>query len=138
MTINHGSLAGQRQQVNAVALVAGAQLKPVMRQAFAVQPLGHAAGFQQRHRAGFQHAGAHTAQHMVATALFDDEVVNPGRAEQLAQQQPGRATTNDGNLGSHAAVSCLLSAASVSICGRGFNARSAHRLALLKHHEIAR
>ena len=70
------------------------------------QPFGMGTGpdtglVQQVHADLLQHASADAAQHVVGAALFDDDGVNAGFVEQLAEQQTGGACADDGNLGTH-------------------------------------
>ena len=97
--------AGQAMQVDAMARALEEQLDALVR-----QPLGLGAGIdagtrQQVHRDLLQHAGADTAKNVGAGLAFDDDVVDAGLEEQLAEQQPGRARADDGDLGTH---ECLL------------------------------
>jgi len=92
-------------QVDAVAFALEQQLDAVVRQALGVGAGTHAGFFQQVHGDLFEHAGADAAEHVVGTALLDDDGVEAGGVQQLAEQQAGRAGADDGNLGTHGETS---------------------------------
>ncbi len=53
-----------------------------------------------------QHAGANAAEHVLGGLALEDDGVDAGLVQQLAEQQAGRAGADDGDLGSHGDVSC--------------------------------
>ncbi|MCY1556863.1 hypothetical protein D9M68_936600 [compost metagenome] len=87
--------------VNRVAVAGKHQLDAVVHRAFGLHALAHAGLGQQVHRDLLQDAGADAAQHIVAALALDDDVVDAGLVQQLAEQQAGRAGADDGDLGSH-------------------------------------
>jgi Holliday junction DNA helicase RuvA len=88
LAVDHHALAGQAEQVDAVALAAEAQLEAVVRQAFGVHARAPTpASSQQVDRHLLQHAGADAAEHVVGAALLDDDVVDAGLVQQGAEQQ---------------------------------------------------
>jgi hypothetical protein len=101
LAVDHGALAGQPEQVDAMALAAKAHLEVVVRQAFGAQARVGAGLGQQVHRDLLQHAGADAAEHVLGAALLDDDVGNAVLVQQHAQQQPGGAGADDRNLGLH-------------------------------------
>src|SRR5690606_5037649 len=54
-----------------------------------------------------QHAGADAAEHVLAALPLDDDGVDAALVKELAQQEPGRAGSDDGNLGTHAFLTSL-------------------------------
>lgn len=66
-----------------------------------MQPRRGAGALQRLHGPAFQDAGADPPQHVIGTALLNDDVVDAGLAEQLPEQQSGGAGADDGNLGTH-------------------------------------
>ncbi len=92
-------------QVDAVALALEQELDAVVRQARGMGTGTHAGFLQQVHGDLFEHAGTDAAEHVVGTALFDDDGVDAGCVQQLAEQQAGRAGADDGNLGTHGRTS---------------------------------
>lgn len=102
LAIDHHTLAArQLMQVDAMALAAKQQLNAVMGQTFSVHALGSTGFFQQVYADLLQHTCTDTAQHVVAAALLQDDVVNASLVQQLTQQQTGRACTHDDDGGTH-------------------------------------
>jgi hypothetical protein len=83
------------------------QLDAVVDDAFAVTRSADAGFAQQVHGDLLQDAGADAAQHVVAALALDDDVVDAGLVQQLAEQQAGGAGADDRDLGAHGG--CLLS-----------------------------
>ena len=96
---HHRPAAGQRLQVDAVALAAEGQLDAIVHQALAVHALAHARLVEQVDADLLQHAGADAAEHVVGAALLEHDVVDAGLVQQLAEQQAGRAGADDDDLG---------------------------------------
>ena len=48
-----------------------------------------------------ENAGADPAEHIVGALPLEDDGVDAGLVKQLAQQQPGRARSDDGDLNAH-------------------------------------
>ena len=88
LAVDHDALAGQAEQVDAVALAAEAHLEAVVRQAFGAHARVDAGLGQQVHRDLLQHAGADAAEHVFGAALLDDDVVDAVLVQQRAEQQP--------------------------------------------------
>ena len=105
LAIDHHPLAGEPEQVDAVALASETQLHAIVRQAFGVQALGDAGGLQQVDGGLLQHAGADAAEHVARAALLDHDVGDARLRQQLAEQQARGAGADDGNLGFHGVVS---------------------------------
>ena len=101
LAIDRHALAGQAEQVDAVALAAEAQVEAVVRQALGMHARAHAQLVEQIDRHLLQHAGADAAEHVLGAALFDDGVVDARLAEQGAQQQSRRTGAHDDDLGAH-------------------------------------
>lgn len=77
------------------------QLDAIVRQALGVRARAHAGLVQQVHADLLQHPGADAAEHVLGVALFNDDGIDAGLVEQLAEQKAGGACANDGNLGTH-------------------------------------
>ena len=96
---HHVLAAGQLVHVDAVALALEQQVKAAVHQAFGMHALADAGLVEQVDADLFEHAGADAGEHVVAGLAFEDDGVDAGLVEQLAEQQAGRASANDGNLG---------------------------------------
>ena len=102
LAVDHHALAsGQPLEVDALAAAIEGQLETIVRQAFAIHARGHAGLAQQVDHTLFEHAGADAAEHVVGTLAFEDDVVDAGVVQQLAEQQAGRASADDGDLSVH-------------------------------------
>ena len=77
------------------------QLDAAVRQALGVHAGADAGFVEQVDRNLFQHAGADAAQHVVRRVRFEDDGVDVGLVQQLAEDQSGGAGADDGDLGSH-------------------------------------
>ncbi len=85
LAIDGDRLAGQGGEIDAVARAAEAEFDALMDQAFRMQALGDARLFQQSYRAVFDQSGADAAQHMVAAAPLENDIVDARGMQQLAQ-----------------------------------------------------
>ena len=100
LAIDHDVLAaGELVHVNAVAGAVEQQVKAAVDQAFLVHALAHAGFVQQVHADLFQHTCTDAREHIVAALALDDDGVNAGFVQQLAQQQARGARADDGHLG---------------------------------------
>src|SRR5690606_33671581 len=98
----HVAPAGEAGQVDAVAASLHEQLEAVVDQSFLVHSPGHAEFIEQVGGDLLENAGADAAQHVIAALALEDDVVDAGLVQQLAEQQASGACTDDGYLGSHA------------------------------------
>ena len=67
------------------------QVEPVMDQSLPAKPCACSNGGEQVDRAAFEDAGADPRKNIVPAAPFDDDGVDPRLAEELPEQQSGRA-----------------------------------------------
>jgi hypothetical protein len=96
-----GFAARQGLQVDAYAPACEGELDALVHDAILIHA-GADPGFaQQIDRALFEHAGPDTPQNVLGRLPFEDDVVDSGLRQQLAQQQAGRACADDGDLGFH-------------------------------------
>ncbi len=93
--------AGQRAQVDAVALAVEAQLDPVVDEPLAVQPVAQAGVGQQLDRALLEHPGAHPLLHVLAAARLEHDRPDPLEVEEVRQEQAGRPGPDDSDLCPH-------------------------------------
>ena len=68
---------------------------------FAVHARADAGLVEQIDRDLLDHAGADAAEHVVAGVPLEDDVVDAGLVQQLAEQQAGRTGADDGDLRPH-------------------------------------
>ena len=108
LAIDRHRLAGQRLEVDAAAHAVERDLGPVMDEALALQPRAGARLVDQRDRALFEHAGADAAEHIVLRFLFEDDRLDAGAGQQLAEQQSGGTRTDNDNLRAHELPPCGL------------------------------
>jgi hypothetical protein len=99
--------AGEVVDRDRVPLAAEHQLDGVVDDAVAVHAVAHARLVHQVHGHLLQDAGADAAQHVVAGLPLQDDVVDAGLVQQLAEQEAGGAGADDGDLGAHGCVSAL-------------------------------
>jgi hypothetical protein len=90
--------AGQVRQVDAVMLAGKAKREALMPEAFAPEPVAEAYLGQQIDRVLLQDAGPDTIDHVLARTGFDHDRVDPGATEQVSEQQPRGAATDDADL----------------------------------------
>jgi len=81
-----------------MARAAEGKLEAVMDQPLAMQARGDADLVQEIDGALFEHAGANARQHIVAIHAFENDGVDAMTVQQLAEQQAGRASADDGDL----------------------------------------
>jgi Mn-dependent DtxR family transcriptional regulator len=72
-----------------------------MHQTFCVEALGDPQAIEHFDGALFQHACTYALEHVLAAALLDDDRVDAGADEELAEEKTGRAGSNDCDLGTH-------------------------------------
>ena len=93
--------AGQLGQRDPVIGAVECQTDAVMDQPFIVHPLAQTAFAQQIDRALLQHAGTHAMLDIFPAAVLQDDRVDTPQVQQMGQEQPGRAGTDDAYLGTH-------------------------------------
>ena len=101
LAVDHHGLAGQLFERQAMARAVDADLHAVVDETVGMHPGADAGLVQQIHRDLFDDAGAHAAKHMVGGLPLQDDVLDAAFVEELTQQQPGRAGTDDDDLCSH-------------------------------------
>ncbi len=82
---------GKTLQVDALAATGERQLETVMDHALCVHAFTDARFTQQVGHTLFQNACADARKDVIGVLALDDDVVDAGTLQQLAQQQPGRA-----------------------------------------------
>ncbi|MNZ47052.1 hypothetical protein D3C78_647550 [compost metagenome] len=95
------------------ALALAHQLDAFMHQALGIHARGDTGLAQHVDGALFQYAGADSAQHVLGGLAFEDDVVDAGLVQQLAQQKAGRACSDDGDLSVHLLFSLLFGPATI-------------------------
>ena len=95
-----GLPAGERGEVDAVALARKAQLDPMMQQALAQHALADAGLDEEIGTGLFQHAGADAFLHVLARARLHHDRGDAGEVQEVGQQQPRRTRAYDADLGS--------------------------------------
>jgi hypothetical protein len=101
LAIDRDAAGGQALEVDAVQAIVKRELGAGVAPAVAVQAVGNAGPLQQLNGGLLQQAGADAAQDVVGRAGLEDDVVDAGFVQQLAQQQAGGAGADDGDPGSH-------------------------------------
>lgn len=74
------------------------------------EPVGMHAGanaglVQKIHRDLFDHAGAYASEYMIGGLPLQNDIVDASPLQELAEQEPGRASADNDDLGSHRCVS---------------------------------
>ncbi|MCY1514846.1 hypothetical protein D9M68_494060 [compost metagenome] len=98
---HHALAAGELGQVDGHAPAIEHQLDAFMHQALGVHPLAHAGLAEHVDGALLQHPGTNPAEHVVGGLALDDDVVDTGLVQQLAEQQSRGTGADDGNLSFH-------------------------------------
>jgi len=102
LAINHDVFAtGKPVHVHPVAFAVVEHFDTAVHQTLFVHALAHASFVQQVDAYLLQNAGADAREHVVASLAFQNDRVDTGLVQQLAEQQARRACTDDGNLGTH-------------------------------------
>jgi hypothetical protein len=83
----------------------GDKAKPPWIRPFGVEPPVNADFAQQIDGGLFQHAGADARFDIGAAALLEEHAIDPGLPQQLRQEQPGRARSDDSDLRAHVSLS---------------------------------
>jgi len=65
---------------------------------FALQSLSHPDLVHQVNGALLQHAGAHSLDNVILTAILDDHRVDTGQVKKVTEHQAGRPRANDSDL----------------------------------------
>ncbi|SPO55104.1 protein of unknown function [Pseudomonas sp. JV551A1] len=107
LAVYHHRLAtGQGLEVQALAAPADQQLDTLVYQALTVHALSHPGFTQQVDRALFQYPGTDAAEHVFGGLAFDDDRIDTGLVQQLAEQQARRTCTNNCDLSFHCCCLC--------------------------------
>ena len=93
-----GPSAREPVQIDAMSAAVEAQFDTMMNQPFAPHSLAHARFVEQVHRALFEDARPYALLHVLARLLLDHDGVDAMQVEQMRENQPGRAASNDTNL----------------------------------------
>ena len=101
LAVDHDVAAGQALEVDAQPPGAEPQLDAIVYQAFGMQAFAYAKAVEHFDRALLEHAGADALEHIILAALLDDQRVDAGLVQQLAEQQPRRPRADDRNLDAH-------------------------------------
>ena len=100
LAVDHDvAAAGQFGQIDAMGVVLAGDGETVMRKTFGMHPRAGAGLFQHLHGTFFKHPGAHAREHMVEAGALEDQRLDSDVVQQLAEQQAGRTSANDANLG---------------------------------------
>ena len=102
LAVRHHRLAGEPAGVDQQPPAAPDDGTAVMLLAFAVHALAQAGVAQQVDAVRLQHAGADALQDIGAGAAFQHDAVHLVLVEDVRQQQPGRTSADDDDLGTHA------------------------------------
>jgi len=97
----HPLAAGEIEKVDAMVATVEGERKTVMRQALGMHARTDTRPVHQADRALFQHAGPHAAENVFAARPVENDGLDAGIAEQLAEQQPRRTRTDDDDLDAH-------------------------------------
>ncbi len=104
LAIDHHRLAGHVFERNALADAVDADLDAVMHQAVAMHAGADAGLVEQVHRDLLDHAGTDATEHVVGGLPLENDVIDAVLVKELAEQQPCRARSDNGDLGAHAAT----------------------------------
>ena len=102
LAIDHHVPPDQRIEIDPDQPLAIGEVEPALDHAFRVHPRIDAEAAHQPDRDRFQHAGADAAFDIAARLALEDDAFDPLGAQDVAEQQPGRPRTDDGDLGLHA------------------------------------
>ncbi|MCY1179391.1 hypothetical protein D9M73_197880 [compost metagenome] len=84
---HHRLAAGQRLQIDVYLAPVEGQFEATMDQSLGVHALTHAGLTQQLYHALFKHAGADSTEYIIGGLTFENDVVDAGVVQQLAEQQ---------------------------------------------------
>jgi hypothetical protein len=101
LPVDHDSLPGQLFEVDAMAHPFDANLRAVVLEAVAVHAGANPGLVEEVDRNLLDHAGPDAAEHVLAGVALEHDIVDAVLMEQLAEQQAGGASTDDGDLRSH-------------------------------------
>ena len=101
LPVDIDAAAGQRVDVDAMALALEDEFDAVMHHGFAMQTLAHAGFGDEIHRALLEQAGAHAALHIGAAARFQHHAGNPGEMQKPCEQESCGTCANDSDLRMH-------------------------------------
>ena len=90
--------AGQRRQVDAMALLLEREPDPRVRHPFARQPVAHAGVPHQIRRPLFEHPGPDAFDDVIAGPVLDDHRIDAVAVQQMAQHQAGGPGADDADL----------------------------------------
>ena len=91
--------AGEVVEVDVVPLAVELQVDAAVLDPLGVHPAGQPELAQQRGDVVLEHAGALAGLDVLAAAVLQDDGVHARPGQQLPEQQPGRAGTDDADLG---------------------------------------
>ena len=91
--------AGELGEREAMAFAVELQVNAMVDESFAVHPLSDAHGTKEIHGAVLEHACALPSLDVRPVAVLDDDRVDAGTMEQVAEREPGRSGADDGDLG---------------------------------------
>jgi hypothetical protein len=97
-----GLPAGERVQIDAVALAREAEEDPLVHRSFALHAVADAHLGEQMHRALLQHAGADRRFDLGPASRFEDDRFDLAQVEEMREQQTRGARPDDADLGTHA------------------------------------
>jgi hypothetical protein len=101
LAVDGHPLAGERAEVDAVALAGEAQLDAVVHQADPMHPLADLGRIEQVDRALLEHARADLPLDVCPAAAFQDDRVDALKMQELGEQQARGSRAHDANLRAH-------------------------------------
>src|SRR5262249_12651037 len=105
LAVNGDRLAGQVDEIEAMAPAVNAQLHAPVQQSFALHAAADLGGLKQLDRTLLGHAGADARLAIGAVVALEDDRVDAVERQQLREQQPRRPCADDANLGAHSPCS---------------------------------
>ena len=99
LAVHGDGLAGQAGEVDAVTVTAELQVHAAVLETFAVQPIREAQPVQQADGAVLEDAGPDAGFHVLPGSGFQDHGLDAGPFEQVGEDEPRRAGSNDPDLG---------------------------------------
>src|SRR5690606_9558822 len=101
LSVNRCALAHQLGELDVVEHAIELQLDALMKQALFQHSVAEAGFDQQIAYPLLDQAGPHTRFAVGAAAIFDDDTVDAGPAQQMRQHQSGRPSPDNSNLRAH-------------------------------------
>ena len=90
--------AGEFREVDPMPCAGEGDIQPLVAQAFAIQPIADARVAQEIDRALLEHPGAHALDDVILAAILEDDRIDAGEVQQVAQQQARGAGADDCDL----------------------------------------